>query len=173
MATQTVPLISVQEYLSTTFRPDCDYVDGVVEERNLGEYEHGKIQGMLARILGNRKVEWSIDVVVECRMQVTSSRFRVPDVLALRRGQKVNRIVQEAPLLCIEVLSPEDTWRRLKERLDDYLAFGVRHIWVFDPDDREVYTYDAGGYHRMTGPELTVEGTPIRVSVAEAFSVLD
>lgn len=27
--------ISVEEYLHTVYRPDCDYVDGVVEERNL------------------------------------------------------------------------------------------------------------------------------------------
>jgi hypothetical protein len=30
-------LISVDEYLSTSFRPDCDYVDGEVLEHNLGE----------------------------------------------------------------------------------------------------------------------------------------
>lgn len=128
---------------------------------------------MLLRMLGNREVEWGIDVVAECRMQVTSSRFRVPDILAMRRGQKVNRIVREAPLLCIEVLSPEDTWKRLKGMLDDYLAFGVKHIWIFDPDEREVYTYDSGGYHKVIAPELTVEGTQIRVSIAEVFSALD
>jgi Uma2 family endonuclease len=172
MATQTIPLVSVQEYLKTAYEPDCDYVDGVVEERNLGEYEHGKVQGVLIRILGNHEVEWGIDVVPECRMQISSSRFRIPDILAMRRGQTVQRIVHEAPLLCIEVLSPEDTWKRLKGRLDDYLAFGVKHIWVIDPDDREVYTYDVSGYHKVTVPELTVEGTPIRVAVAEVFAVL-
>jgi hypothetical protein len=39
--------ISVQEYLKTVYRPDCDYVDGVVEERNLGERDHSWIQGRL------------------------------------------------------------------------------------------------------------------------------
>ena len=42
MATST--LISVAEYLSTSYRPDCDYVDGEVQERNLGEYDHANIQ---------------------------------------------------------------------------------------------------------------------------------
>ena len=37
--------ISVEEYLHTAYRPDCDYVDGVVEERNLGERDHSWIQG--------------------------------------------------------------------------------------------------------------------------------
>ena len=39
--------ISVEEYLHTVYRPDCDYVDGVVEERNLGERDHSWIQGRL------------------------------------------------------------------------------------------------------------------------------
>jgi hypothetical protein len=37
-------LISVQEYLGTSYRPDCDYVDGEVLERNLGEFEHASAQ---------------------------------------------------------------------------------------------------------------------------------
>ncbi len=35
--------------------------------------------------------------------------FRVPDTMALRAGQEVDRIVQHPPLICIEVSSPEDT----------------------------------------------------------------
>jgi hypothetical protein len=40
-STTTIP---VSEYLVTTYRPDCDYVDGEVQERNLGEYDHARIQ---------------------------------------------------------------------------------------------------------------------------------
>ena len=41
----TGEFVSVREYLSTSYRPDCDYVDGVVVERNLGEYDHARLQG--------------------------------------------------------------------------------------------------------------------------------
>jgi hypothetical protein len=37
-------LVSEEEYPRTSYRPDCDYVDGEVVERNLGEYEHGSTQ---------------------------------------------------------------------------------------------------------------------------------
>ena len=40
MATATPLPISTSEYLRTSYRPDCDYVDGVIEERNLGELDH-------------------------------------------------------------------------------------------------------------------------------------
>lgn len=166
-------LVPVEEYLGTSYRPDCDYVDGRIEERNFGEYEHSKIQNKLDRLLGNREMEWGIDVVVECRLQVGVNRFRVPDVMVLRRGQKVSRIVVEAPLLCIEVLSPEDTWAKMRARLNDYLAMGVKHVWCFDPEAREARRYTAEEFEVVREAELTVVGTEIRVSVGEVFSVLD
>jgi Uma2 family endonuclease len=162
-----------EQYLRTVFRPDCDFVDGRIEERNVGEFEHSRVQHMLDRIFGNHEKEWSIVTNPECRLQVAPQRYRVPDVMILPRGRKYSRVIRETPLLCIEVLSPEDTWTRIRERLDDYLAMGVEHVWCFEPDAREVRRYTAEGFVKVTEPELTVPGTPISVSLAEVFSVLD
>jgi len=41
------PRVSVEQYLATSYRPECDYVDGAVEERNLGEKEHAILQRVL------------------------------------------------------------------------------------------------------------------------------
>jgi hypothetical protein len=41
-------LVSIQEYLNTSYRPDRDYVDGVVLERNFGEYDHARLQTEIA-----------------------------------------------------------------------------------------------------------------------------
>jgi hypothetical protein len=40
-------LISVSEYLKSSYRPDCDYVDGRVEQRNVGEHDHAALQAAL------------------------------------------------------------------------------------------------------------------------------
>ncbi len=114
-----------------------------------------------------------MNVIPECRLQVAAERFRVPDVMVLRAEQKVHRIVREAPLVCIEVLSPEDTWKRLREVMSDYLAMGVAQVWAFDPEERSAYRFDAAGFHRVSAEALTVEGTAIRVGIAEVFSLLD
>jgi len=166
-------LISEEEYLRSSYRPDCDYVDGRVEERNLGEYEHSGVQGALFGMFWSRGAEWGVKAKPECRLQVGPQRYRVPDVMVLRREQKVTRIVREAPLISIEVLSPEDTWTRLRERLNDYLAMGVQHIWCFEPEAREVRLFTAGDFVKFDGAELTIEGTAIRVKIAEVFSVLE
>lgn len=165
--------VPVEQYLRTSYRPDCDYVDERVEERNVSEFEHGRVQAALGWIFGNSEQRWDIVTLLSCRMQVSPKRYRVPDVMVLRREQKVSRIVTESPLLCIEVLSPEDTWARMRSRLNDYVALGVAHVWCFDPEAREARRYTAEGFAVVQAPELAVEGTPIRVNVAEVFSVLD
>ena len=165
--------VPVEEYLTTMYHPDCEYVDGRVEERNVGEFEHGRLELQLGRFFMDREKLWSIIVVPECRLQVAPDHFRIPDVMVLRAGTKFSRIVREAPLVCIEVLSPEDTWQRMRERLNDYLALGVEHVWCFDPEAREARRYTADGFILVREPELVVAGTEIRVNVAEVFSVLD
>jgi Uma2 family endonuclease len=111
--------------------------------------------------------------VVEVRLQVKPTRFRIPDVMVLHPGQKKTQIVRQAPLLCIEVLSPEDTFKRLKEKVDEYLAMGVQHIWVFAPPSREAYVCDAAGFHKILTPDISIPNTAIRLTLTEVFSVLD
>jgi Uma2 family endonuclease len=173
-AEEPVPAtMTVDQYLSSMFHPDCDFVDGRLEERNVGEYEHSRVQHMLDRIFGNNERSWKVFTSPECRLQVAAKRFRIPDVMVLRRGTKFTRVIREAPLICIEVLSPEDTWTRIRERLNDYLAMGVEHIWCFEPEAREVRRYTAEGFVKVTVPELSIPGTLVRINVAEVFSILD
>ncbi len=44
----TTAMVSVQEYIATSYRPDRDFVDGELQERNLGELEHSLLQGAIA-----------------------------------------------------------------------------------------------------------------------------
>jgi Uma2 family endonuclease len=181
MAAHTIPaeeltasvFVTEEEYLRTSYEPDCDYVGGRLEERNLGEYEHSGVQTTIATIFSIAGYDWGLKVRVECRLQVAPKRYRVPDIMVLRQAQKVSRIVREAPLICIEVLSPEDSWSRLREKLNDYLAMGVENVWCFDPETREVRTYTVKGFNLVTAPELAIEGTAVRLNLAEAFAVLD
>src|SRR5665213_2917657 len=95
-AEELVPAtLTEQEYLHRTFRPDCDFLDGRTEERNVGEFEHSRVQHILDRIFGNHERERHVFTAPECRLQAASGRYRVPDVMVLRRGQKFTRIICE------------------------------------------------------------------------------
>ena len=112
-----IPYLTVEQYLKTTYRPDVDYVDGHIEERNLGEYDHSTLQFAIARLFHARRREWAIRIAVELRVQTSTGRFRVPDVAILSANEPKEQIARRAPLLCIEVLSPEDTLRRMLVRI--------------------------------------------------------
>jgi Uma2 family endonuclease len=169
----TGALISVSEYLNTSYRPDCDYVDGEVRERNLGENEHARLQTEISAWFANHKREWNIISVVEQRIQVSARRFRIPDVSVLSRDQPMEPIVRVPPIVCCEVLSRSDSKKEMRERCDDYLAFGVQHVWVFDPLKREAFVCDAQGLHAPEGERLNVPGTPIYLPLKQIFAELD
>lgn len=136
MATTAVPLAT---YLHTSYRPDCDYIDGALEERNVGEWDHARLQGLLLGFFLSREAEFRIRAAPELRVQVAAGRFLVPDIVVLDANAPSEQIITHPPLLVIEVLSPEDTFARLRERTADYLVFGIPHIWVVDPADRMGY----------------------------------
>ena len=166
MATATQ--ISVDEYLKTVYRPDCDYVDGILEQRNLGERDHSWIQGNLVGFFRNRFRQTGIAALPEWRFQVKPTRFRVPDII-LTRGKPEEQILTKPPLLSIEVLSSEDTVSRLNARVRDYLDFGVPAVWVIDPRERRIWIYRPTGMEEATGGSVKLDGTDIEVPFAEIF----
>lgn len=165
--------VSVREYLATSYRPDCDYVDGRIEERNLGEYDHGYLQTLLAHLFMSHQEDWGVRPLTDVRVQVKATRFRVPDVTVLRAGIPRERILTHPPLLVIEILSPEDRLSRMTERTDEYLDFGIENIWIVDPSRRLAYRVTRAGLELAPTGEITVPETPIRVVLSELFAELD
>jgi Uma2 family endonuclease len=165
--------VSVEEYLSTVFEHDCEYVDGVIEERDVGEFEHSFLQGLLATIFNNHRSEWGVICLPEQRVQTKPNHFRVPDLTILRAGSRRERILTGPPLLVIEIQSPEDTLRRAAEKASEYLAFGIQNAWVIDPYARVGYRATAAGLELSRTGELAIQETPIRIVLADLFAELD
>jgi Uma2 family endonuclease len=160
--------ISVSEYLSSSYSPDRDFVDGRVEERNVGEHDHAAVQAALILWFGQRQKEWNIEVLPEQRIRISPTRFRVPDVCLVSLDEPVEQILTKPPLACIEILSPEDTLRRMQERVNDYRDFGVPNIWVLDPAMQRGYDCTSSGF--MDAIEFTILGTPIHLTLSELFA---
>ena len=166
-------LLSVNDYLRTGYRPDVDLVDGEIRERNLGEYEHARLQWLISVFVGVREKEWGIRGVTEQRILVAPDRVRVCDLAVLRLDAPREKVTQTPPLVCIEILSPEDRLSRAKQVLADYLAMGVQNIWLIDPIYRAAWTFDATGLHEADPTHLTVPNTPIHLDLTEAFAAID
>jgi Uma2 family endonuclease len=167
IAVPTTALVPLSEYLETSYRPDCDYLDGVLLERNVGEQDHSRLQGLLTHYLISREKQWGIIVFPEQRVQVKATRFRVPDITVLAGSPPPGPIVQEPPFLCIEILSPSDRMAEMQERIDDYLSFGVRYVWLIHPTTRRAFVYTPDQVQEVKDGVLRTEHPDICVPLAE------
>jgi Uma2 family endonuclease len=160
-------VVPLSEYLATCYRPDCEYLDGELLERNVGEWDHSRLQSLVSRYLCNREKRWGILVVLAQRMQVKATRFRVPDISVLAGPPPAGPILAKPPFLCIEILSPSDRMMEMQERIDDYLNFGVRYVWLLHPRTRRAFVYTLGTVHEVKDGMLRIDDPDICVPLAE------
>lgn len=165
--------VSVEEYLSMEFEHDCEYVDGVIVERDLGEFEHSYVQGLLVTLFNNRESEWGVYALPEQRVETKKTHYRIPDVTILRAGAKREPILTHPPFLVIEVQSPDQPMRRTTLKAAEYHTFGIEHVWVIDPYARVAYKATEAGLELVRSGELAIPGTPIRIVPEELFAELD
>jgi Uma2 family endonuclease len=166
-------LISTEEYLTTTYRPDRELIDGQLVERNVGEYDHSNLEGALIRWIGNRRREWNVRVLPEQRIRVAPGQYRIPDVCILSRDQQLEPVFTKPPLVCIEILSKDDSLRSIEDRVDDYLNFGVPNVWILDPVKRRAYVCSRGRFEEPQGGILEVPSSEIRIPLDSLFAELD
>lgn len=165
--------MSVEEYLVTSFDPDCDYLDGEVVERNVGELPHGDAQGELIHLLKLLVPKLSIRVVPEIRIQIHSRRFRVADIAVWHAGNIGDRIPTVPPFLAVEVLSAEDRMVRIHARIQDYLSIGVEWIWVIDPMERKALIYSRQNPAGVVTDVLTTDNPRIEIRITAVFHAED
>ncbi len=163
--------ISVSEYLHTSYRPDCDYVDGTLEERNLGEFDHAALQDALLSWLRDHREQWGVRALPELRVQVSPTRFRVADICVLSVSAPREQVIQTPPVAIIEILSPEDRVSRYLRRLEDYRKMGVRNIWVIDPAERRGFDFSSGSW--IETRSFADPTTGIRLDLDSLFASID
>jgi Uma2 family endonuclease len=161
-------LVPLETYLHTAYSPDCEYVDGELKERNLGEKEHARLQKLILRYFLSLEDRGILSVYPELRVQISPTRFRVPDLTVLRADAPDEQIITHPPLIVIEILSPGDSLLGMREKIEDYLAFAIPNIWVVDPSDRMGYLCRSGTFREwQPAAQLTVPGTPIALDLTQ------
>ena len=161
-------LIPVEEYLNTSYDPDREYVDGEVVERNLGEKTHSRIQRKLLVYFELHAKELGISFP-EQRVQVSRTRFRIPDVTVVKLSQEQGEIFTNPPHLCIEILSKDDTMQYMQQKIDDYLNFGVPYVWIINPKNRKGYVFTSGAMVEAKSGVLETRDPLISVPLAAVF----
>jgi Uma2 family endonuclease len=166
-ALPTSPLISVEQYLKTSYDPDVEYVDGVLLERNVGDWLHSLIQSNVLFAL--RQKFPHLKVVAELRTRVTDTRFRLPDVCALLAAPDT-RYLLEAAYLVVEVLSEGDAMSLVIEKLREYDRKGVRNIWLIDPRLKILSVYRHPVLHEIDGDTIDTDDRQVSLARKDIFA---
>ena len=153
--------MSLNEYLTTDSQPDCDYVDGEVEERNVGEQDHSTAQAFFIRSFAAHEDEWKLEALPEIRIRISDLRVRVADIAVVSLERSYEEVLTRPPVAVIEVLSPEDRVSRYQQRLDDYRSMGVPNIWVIDPMRRKAFDCSHGGWQPVDRLLITTPSVEI------------
>jgi Uma2 family endonuclease len=147
-----------------------EYVDGVLVERNVGDWFHSQVQSNV--IFALRLKYRGIHVLPEIRSRVNPTRFRLPDVAVLLSKPK-SRVLTDAPFIAIEILSEEDRVTRLVERLREFVALGTPHIWVIDPRLKLMYVFRNDSLQAVEGDALATDDPCLELTREEVFLDLD
>ena len=157
----------LSEYLGRTTDPDCEYLEGRLVERNVGEISHGDAQGRTyAFILFKARDFWAS---VEIRVQIRPDRYRVPDVVVVRGGRPPGRIITSPPEVAVEVLSPEDRAADVQDKIDDYLQFGIPAVWLIDPERQRAWIHTKEGAREASDRVLRNPAGDLEVPLSAVF----
>jgi Uma2 family endonuclease len=159
--------VPLSEYLGHTYDPDCEYIDGVLVDRNVGEISHSDAQSAL-----NAYVRYEVSGFwsgVEVRVQVKAERFRIPDVTIVRGGKPAGRNITGPPEITVEILSPDDRAAEIQDKIDDYLAFGVPCVWVIRTDTRRAWIYTKEGSREAMDSVLRNPAGDVEVPLSAIF----
>jgi Uma2 family endonuclease len=141
----TLPLVPVEEYLSTAYHPDREYVDGVLLERSMPTMFHAVLQGLLFLHFNGLERQCGFITLLELRTRIIDrARYRIPDLLLAAIPIPKSRIMEAVPLAVIEILSPDDRVSDTLERYRDYVQLGVANIVQMDPERHVAHRFDAG-----------------------------
>ncbi|MGH7173235.1 MAG: Uma2 family endonuclease [Gemmataceae bacterium] len=133
-----------------------ELVNGRLVERHLGILACW-VASELSRFLGNHCREHQLGWVLSSGGDAGYQGFpdsprtvRKPDVSFVRHGrfsgeQLPGGYARLAPDLAVEVISPNDKYEEVIEKIEEYLRADVRLVWVISPRNHIVHIYRVNG----------------------------
>jgi Uma2 family endonuclease len=183
MSTATVPaLITAEQFLEMHFDGPVELVRGEIVEIARPDQSHGNVCNEIAYALTSWAKRTASGRVTTNDSGILTERdpdtVRGADVAFFATSQLANGKLPRGqsnlvPLLCAEVLSPSNSWTEMRRKIDEYLAVGVREVWIVDPDARtvEAFRQDAPPVlHRQLMTLTSRELSEFSVPVAELFA---
>jgi Uma2 family endonuclease len=120
-----------------------ELIGGQVVKRAFASLSHDLVKNEVNSLLDDflrANPQLGLRALVEIGTHVSDYDAFVPDVSVVRRARLSGelRVFQGAPDLAVEIVSPSDTAKHLKRKVDAYLEGGSKSVWLVYPEARSV-----------------------------------
>jgi Uma2 family endonuclease len=172
-AMATAVQVPVEVYLMSEFEPDAEYVDGHIEERPMGQFDHASWQQAIQLWFAQYAAEWNIRVRPELRVKTTKTNFRVADVVVFDRDHPIEQVLTRPPIAVFEVMSPEDRLSRMMKKLKEYDAMGIPTVMLIEPETGRISQFIDGDLVALTTPTQQLRGSRCSIDWRKVEELLD
>ncbi|HVU12757.1 MAG TPA: Uma2 family endonuclease [Phototrophicaceae bacterium] len=178
-----ISLEAFEEFLKLPENEDrlFELIDGEIVEKVPTE-EHGLVQMNLGSHLWNfnrdHKLGGRVTSEPRHRMPQDKRNSRLPDVAFTSKERALPLVtdgaVPQMPDLVVEIKSPNDSLKQMREKAAYYLANGARLVWLVLPSKRLVEIYRANGDMDVLRETETLDGEDVlpgfKLPVADIFA---
>ncbi len=176
-------LLTADDLLRAEDLGPCELVKGEIVRMAPTGYGHGRLTACITALLEQFVRPKDLGEVLGAETGFIVSRdpdtVRAPDAMFVSKGRLSGEIDPDhflpfAPDLAVEVVSPNDLWSEIEEKVEEYLEAGVRMIWIVNPRTQSITAYRSRSQVQILGPGDTLAGEDVlpgfSVSVAEIFA---
>ena len=144
-------LITGEDLLAMGNVGPCELIGGRIVRKAPAQIEHGIIEttlgGCLVGFVASRKIGWVAGGGVGVYTRRNPGRVRGVDLAYVSKDQQAGHpgtgFLEAAPNLVVEIMSPDDRWQEVRQKLKEYFAIGVQRVWIVEPDKRDVLVYSS------------------------------
>jgi Uma2 family endonuclease len=158
--------IRAEDYLRMTFEHDAEFVHDEIVERSMPDLTHSRIQGLMGAAFATHPLY----PCLELRMKLSPDVYRVADVAIFVAKPREQRFPDTPPLVVVEILSKDDRYSDLTQKLEEYRKWGVANIWLIDPSARRFTSYTERLLQNVSS--LCLPDYPFQLTPAELFADL-
>lgn len=146
---KTQSLVSGEELATLPDIGSAELVKGVIVHKMPTGRLHGFLEALIASLLFNFVYPRQIGQVLSGEVGIYTERnpdsVRAADVafISNERLEKVqsHSFLDIAPELVVEIMSPDDRWSEIHEKLTEYFATDVLLVWIVDPKLEQIHVY--------------------------------
>ncbi len=182
IADSPTKLITGEELLAMGDIGRCELIDGRIVPMSPTGGEHAYIEFYVGAELSNfarsKKLGWVLGGEVGIYIRRQPDRVRGADVAFISKSRSPRRpakgFLDVAPELVIEIMSPDDRWQEVQQKLEEYFQIGVQWVWIVEPENKAVFVYRSSTEAQKIGESGMVQGEGIlegfTLNVANLFS---